>query len=530
MADNKDIMDEDYLDSLLNAVSTDEDVDLDSLNLDEMLTEDFDNLNLDESVLEDFDNLNLDEQVAEDLSEESFENDMTFETDVTSETDVTMENEVPDEAVPIGDTDELINTEDLFDTDDIPNIDDSFDTDEDFNQLLKELELSEDDNSDIENIAGGADEVQGVSEEIQNEDDNSIPDAIDDIDNIDNIDDILSSDFGLEDLGDIDSLDDIEDKGSTKKDKKEKKGFFSKIFGKKDKDSKTKPVTESDVEMSSDDNVSISDTPEQENLGETFDLSEFDEFDSLDDLEDRSSGDDEKSEAERKAEKEQKKKEKKKEKAEKKKAKKEKAEQKKREKAEKKRLKAEKPKPPAEKIKISPKGVILSLSVIVIVIIGLVFGGKTFWYSKHINDASDLLLEKKYVDAYDVLTGITPKEDDKGLYNQLRTLMLIQREYDSYEASITMKRPVEGLSSLIKGVKRYNENKDKAEVYGVEKDANTIYTQICKSLNDVYGLSPEDATKLNNMKDNKEYTKKLTDIVNKNDSNIQKEYEKYTIN
>ena len=32
------------------------------------------------------------------------------------------------------------------------------------------------------------------------------------------------------------------------------------------------------------------------------------------------------------------------------------------------------------------------------------------------------------------------------------------------------------------------------------------------------------------MKDNKEYTKKLTDIVNKNDSNIQKEYEKYTIN
>ena len=46
MADNKDIMDEDYLDSLLNAVSTDEDVDLDSLNLDEMLTEDFDNLNL----------------------------------------------------------------------------------------------------------------------------------------------------------------------------------------------------------------------------------------------------------------------------------------------------------------------------------------------------------------------------------------------------------------------------------------------------------------------------------------------------
>ena len=328
----------------------------------------------------------------------------------------------------------------------------------------------------------------------------------------------------LNDIKDAKNSDDISQEKNIssqkeKKSSKEKKNFFSKLFGKKDKEVQSS-------EISPDDNDSIIKMHEQEDESDAFDLSEFDEFDSLDDIEDRSSGETEKTAAEIKAEKEKKKKEKKEKKEEKKKLKKEKAEQKKKEKAEKKRLKAEKPKPPAEKIKISPGAVILSLSVIVIAITGLVFGGKTFWYRSHINDASELLIKKKYVEAYDMLTGIKAKKDDEGLYNQLRTLMLIQREYDSYNASIKMKRPVEGLSSLVKGVKRYEENKDKAELYGVEKDAKTIYSNICDRLSTVYGITAEQADELNSMKDNKEYTRRLKEIVKNSESTLNNEYDK----
>lgn len=506
MADDKELLDEDYLDSLLNSVDNtdaadevpvEEDSDTDSENIDDNSIDD--DMTDTEAI-----------PVADDLSDTEdipLTDDLSDIEDIPATDDLFDSGDIPDtddlfDSEDTPDTDDLFDSEDipdaddLFDSGDIPATDDISDTDEDLDKLLKELEMSENEVADADKIADELSDNPGVSEFA---DDNKV---LNDIKDVTNSDDISQG-------KNISSQ-------KEKKSSKEKKNFFSKLFGKKDKEVQSS-------EISPDDNDSIIKMHEQEDESDAFDLSEFDEFDSLDDIEDRSSGDTEKTAAEIKAEKEKKKKEKK---DEKKKLKKEKAEQKKKEKAEKKRLKAEKPKPPAEKIKISPGAVILSLSVIVIAIIGLVFGGKTFWYRSHINDASELLIKKKYVEAYDMFTGIKAKKDDEGLYNQLRTLMLIQREYDSYNASIKMKRPVEGLSSLVKGVKRYEENKDKAELYGVEKDAKTIYSNICDRLSTVYGITPEQADELNGMKDNKEYTRRLKEIVKNSESTLNNEYDK----
>lgn len=497
MADDKELLDEDYLDSLLNSVDNtdaadevpvEEDSDTDSENIDDNSIDD--DMTDTEAI-----------PVADDLSDTEdipLTDDLSDIEDIPATDDLFDSGDIPD-TDDLFDSEDIPDADDLFDSGDIPDTDDISDTDEDLDKLLKELEMSENEVADADKIADELSDDPGVSEFA---DDNKV---LNDIKNVTNSDDISQG-------KNISSQ-------KEKKSSKEKKNFFSKLFVKKDKEVQSS-------EISPDDNDSIIKMHEQEDESDAFDLSEFDEFDSLDDIEDRSSGDTEKTAAEIKAEKEKKKKEKKEKKDEKKKLKKEKAEQKKKEKAEKKRLKTEKPKPPAEKIKISPGAVILSLSVIVIAIIGLVFGGKTFWYRSHINDASELLIKKKYVEAYDMFTGIKAKKDDEGLYNQLRTLMLIQREYDSYNASIKMKRPVEGLSSLVKGVKRYEENKDKAELYGVEKDAKTIYSNICDRLSTVYGITPEQADELNGMKDNKEYTRRLKEIVKNSESTLNNEYDK----
>ncbi|MBD5136950.1 MAG: hypothetical protein HDT39_13440 [Lachnospiraceae bacterium] len=317
-----------------------------------------------------------------------------------------------------------------------------------------------------------------------------------------------------DELEDIPDLSSIEDK--TDKKKKKKKGS---LFGKKKK-KQTKDESEN-LDISPDDNEQIIKSVEG-SFYEGFDLSELEGLADLEDIEDRSKKEDteepEKTKEEIKAEKERKKKEKAEKKAEKKKLKKEKQEARKAKKAEKRKekekKKSEKPRIPEEKIKISISTLILIVSFIAAIVIVTIFGGKYFWYRSHINEASDLLIDKKYTEAYNSVAGLNIKEKDMGLYRQLKTLMYIEKEYNSYINCIKINMNREALDSLLQGIEKYNVYKNDAVEYGVSKQADEIYAKILNELSSTFGLTEEKANEIVNITNPQEYSKKIADIVN----------------
>ncbi len=503
MADlENDIMSEDYLDNLLNAVSeplitedetaqhNDEGLpELDS-ELNDLLTSIPDELlndnenpedNLDE-LLKDIENMDI--SADEEPSEDNSDSDLSEDVAESSE-------EIQNEESKSGFT-ESSGSEELDEihrlSEELLNSHNS-DDDADFNDLIRMLEAADSDTSSDDN-----------TEEIQQSD----------------MDEILT-----EADPDLSELDDIPDKTELDDKKKKKK---KKLFGKK-KDEET------DEELVSEENNDFLKSVEenQEGYMDFSDLEGLEGFEDLAGLTDKGDSEGEKSNemspAEKKALKAAKKQEKAEQKAEKnaekKRIKAEKNAEKKKIKEEKKRQKQrEKELHPEEKIKFSLRSVILMVSVIAGVVICSVFGGKALWYNSHIDDANKMLINKNYTDAYNYINGLTIKEKDKSLYNQLKTIMYVERELDSYQNCLKIGMDAEALNSLIKGVDKYNRFKTDAEEYGVLTEMNEVYSKIITKLSEEYGITEEKANELINIKDAKEYSIKLDEIIKQHNTTI----------
>lgn len=401
-----------------------------------------------------------------------------------------------------------------------PEDSDTVEENADDNYLSESVQTEENTNEDIDNSEENFfDDLAGDInfDEILNEEENA--DDIPDIDNTeesskeaDELEDLLSminsSDESDEDIDKIaEEISDVPDIKELEidKPKDKKKGLLSSIFKKKTKKKKQ------EENISANDNDKIIESVESDSDADLdFDLSQFDD---LANIEDRSEGEHEPTEAEKKAAKAKKKKEK----AEKKAEKKKKEAEKKKKKTDSKKEKAEKKASiPVERIKINPKVLILVVSIIVIVVLVLTFGAKEFWYKKQIKQATNLIIDKKYEEAYDNLSGMTVKKGDSGLYNQVRTLMIIEKQYSSYKMEIKINRPKEALNCLIKGIVNYNRNIENAKKYGVDDKANEILNRINAELKNVFNLSEEDAVNISKLEDVHKYSEKISEIVNSN--------------
>lgn len=325
-------------------------------------------------------------------------------------------------------------------------------------------------------------------------------------------------------------MDDLENESDTKKTKEKKK-----LFGKKSQAKEENDIQPEDIQP--DDNDKIIKSVE-ETLGDSFDLSDLEnfeeEFGSLDDLEDRSANvKDGKSEeeieaekraerkAEKKAEKERKKKEKAEKKAEKKKIKEDKKAAAKAKKAEKKKEKQEKKASvPVEKVKIPPSVAILGVTLVIALTVIALFGGEFIWYKNHVDEATSLLLDRKYTEAYESISGLKINKNDEGLQKQLKTLMYIEREYDAYNNCKAIGMEREALNALIKGIEKYDVYKKKAEEYGVSEQADEIYNNILTILKDEYNLTEEEARNIESISNKQEYSKKIEELAGVNTVSI----------
>ncbi len=194
-------------------------------------------------------------------------------------------------------------------------------------------------------------------------------------------------------------------------------------------------------------------------------------------------------------------------------------------------VKEKKPRDPEldEVIHISKAFIIFSISLIVLIVFVLNMGGKYYNYNKKTDAAVAYYLNQNYAAAYDQLIGLTMHEDDQFFYDQVETIMYVNRHYVSAKSLIKLEEYTDGLQTLLRGIVMYDKYKDIArdELHCYDEMANVL-SLIDGILLDTYGLSESEAREIVLMEDQFAYAKKVNEIASKAKAkaDAQKEAEK----
>lgn len=507
--------DEEYLDSLLNEiVSNDLEQDDSSDDFDKWFDEELKNIapsNLDFNLSESDGNIDdlfnstesneykeEEQSIAEEIPNEEKQNDIgdkTGEEEISDTEDKKYIQESSGEGN--GNNDNFpdisvdgneIDVNDVADDGDIDNIFDLFDSDE-----LKNV------GSDTK-IQENPDNAPAVKEGYENDADNNesvgeyVPNVQTDIPNTEDIN--------------------PDTKNDSKKGKK-KKSIFGKLFSKKKKDEDTEAADQRDDmadilnetgsafdDMALDAKTSSfvsDDSSKNKSNGKNMDIF-GDEInmmgiDSLDDIPDK----DEEKKGKKKKEKKEKKKKEKKIKPPK----------------EKKIKKAKKP-VVDEYIRISPLAVVLSVSVIILLVVGIYLGSTTFSYKGKVDKATNYYVQKEYTKAYNLLAGLDLKASDKDFYLQVENIMHVEKHINDFDAYIEIEKYAFALEALSRGIMDYDKYYDRGRELGTTQVLDSKLDEIDTLLKTYYGLSVDEMRNINVIDSISEYSK----VINEKAKNI----------
>lgn len=338
-----------------------------------------------------------------------------------------------------------------------------------------------------------------------------------------------------------------------KKDKKEKKSKKEKQDDKSDDSEKTQeesididslfaeeqnqdiPVMDEtgDFGFGLDDSGSGADAGEDQDFGFGLDDSSFDDMDEnerlIQQMDDGEIDEDELLEDDDESDKKKKKKDKKEKKEKKEKKKKEKAPKKKKPKKEK---KEKKPKEPDEIIHIPIVFLVFALSFVIVAVLAAKFGGDYYYYNQQFYEAISLYVygneleegevldqqkyERKFSEAYTLLNGLEMKtKDHQAFFDQLETIMLMDRHYEAYKSYIMMGDYEHGLDSLVKAVKMYDKYQNKARDLKCFDEMTLVLSWVDEKLTSTYGISESQARELHMISDDDEYAVQVRTIAAK---------------
>lgn len=163
------------------------------------------------------------------------------------------------------------------------------------------------------------------------------------------------------------------------------------------------------------------------------------------------------------------------------------------------RIKIKKPKftEPEEKVYISPMVVLLCVTVIVFVLLGVFFGGRTYRYNMNIEKASNYYVQKEYDKSYELLAGMDLKESDKGFYRQVINIMSVKKHINDFNTYIEAEKYGYALEALLRGIKCYDKNIGISNELGTVDILNSLLNDIDASLKSYYSMSMEEAREIN---------------------------------
>ena len=161
--------------------------------------------------------------------------------------------------------------------------------------------------------------------------------------------------------------------------------------------------------------------------------------------------------------------------------------------------KEKKPKAPVDPkdiLKIKPLYVVMLLMFVAgFVIMVQLFSG-LFDYSNNISRAKEFMQNGNYTSAYDIVHGMSLSKADSNIQNQLDVIMLVERQYESYENYRKLGMNVDALNALIKGLVQYNTYKEQGESLGVIEPMNQYRQAILEKLLSDYKIDEKLANDL----------------------------------
>jgi hypothetical protein len=164
--------------------------------------------------------------------------------------------------------------------------------------------------------------------------------------------------------------------------------------------------------------------------------------------------------------------------------------------------KPKKPKPepkPEDILKIKPVSMIMFILFVagVIVLLLVLINAVNYDYSS--STAKNYFNKGDYAAAYEALDGLSLNESDTTLYEQAKTILYVERQYEAYTLYLQMNDNTEALNSLIKGVIAYDKYCDTAGALGVSDEFEAAYEEILNALEDTFSIGENKAESLAEM-------------------------------
>lgn len=177
-----------------------------------------------------------------------------------------------------------------------------------------------------------------------------------------------------------------------------------------------------------------------------------------------------------------------------------------------KKVKVKKEKKPVSKkdlIKISPLACILITTIIIGSIVALMIFSSSRHYNDNIKKATSYYVDQKYSDAYNLLAGMDIKAKDKNFYKQVENIMKVQKHENDFNNYIKLKKYPEALESLLRGIKSFDKNINASASLGTSDIQNNNLATINSQLQSYFGMTENDARSILQIQDKKEYTKAI---------------------
>lgn len=163
--------------------------------------------------------------------------------------------------------------------------------------------------------------------------------------------------------------------------------------------------------------------------------------------------------------------------------------------------------------KINPVGATIVMVFFALICVAVIFGTQSLSYTSALKNARQQFEAKDYQAAYESLAGVNVSESSQELADKIRICMQMQKELNSYSNYYEMKMYLESLDSLIKGIRSYDTNKNKADEYEILTQYEELKAKISSVLFSEFGVSETEARAANGLPTQEEYTEKLEEII-----------------
>lgn len=152
-------------------------------------------------------------------------------------------------------------------------------------------------------------------------------------------------------------------------------------------------------------------------------------------------------------------------------------------------------------------GLCITLTAVVVVLCSIV---PAFFEKRAAREA---YYSSDYAKSYELLYGKKLDNSDTIIYNKSKIILELNRKLASYHNYISMGKEVQALDALMSGIRKYPDIYKEAEEYHVTQEVSAIYETILNILNDRYSMSEAVAKVINDYEDDLLYTKKLESIA-----------------